>query len=86
MAHRPICQRRLFASSICAFVIVGAWWLVDRPANLSRAAPHAISRVPHPFDPDWPEVYLILANKCAGCHRPGLKSGDVSSYESLMEA
>ena len=51
-----------------------------------QAAPVTVRTVDHPFDSDWPDVYLILGAKCAGCHRPGTRLPDVSSYESAIEA
>ncbi|MEZ6069032.1 MAG: multiheme c-type cytochrome [Pirellulales bacterium] len=45
-----------------------------------------MSDVPHPYDPDWPEVYLILTTKCAGCHNATSKPSDLSTYEALMAA
>lgn len=50
------------------------------------AAPHTISNIPHPFDPDWPDVQMILQKKCAACHRPKSKRADFSTYEALMSA
>lgn len=57
--------------------------LFCRPAP---AVPHTISHSHHPFDPDWPEICIILANKCTGCHRPNSDYTDYTSYESLMAA
>ena len=50
------------------------------------AAPHTIRQIAHPFDPDWPDVQVILTSKCCGCHRPGSKRAALSDYESLMAA
>jgi len=58
----------------------------SHPSSRVTATPHTVSRVPHPYDPDWPDVYLILTNKCIGCHRTNNDQDlcDLSSYESLM--
>jgi hypothetical protein len=56
------------------------------PARTACAVPHVISPVPHPYDPDWPEVYWILTTKCTGCHRPQSKQCDYTSYQSLLAA
>jgi nitrate/TMAO reductase-like tetraheme cytochrome c subunit len=56
-----------------------------KPAPV-MAAPYTVRNVEHPFDPDWPDVYLILAVKCAGCHRPGAKETDLTSYQAVIDA
>jgi hypothetical protein len=48
------------------------------------AAPHAVSPKPHPFDPDWPDVYWVLKTKCSGCHRPGTERHDLTSYAGVV--
>ena len=48
----------------------------------ASAAPHTVSNVEHPFDPDWPDVWLILAQKCNACHRPGTDRVDLTSWEA----
>ena len=50
------------------------------------AAPHTVRNVEHPFDADWPDVCLVLFQKCAGCHRPGTDRTDLTSYRSLLAA
>jgi hypothetical protein len=50
------------------------------------AVPYTVRNVEHPFDPDWPDVYLILAVKCAGCHRPDSKDADLTSYQAVIDA
>ncbi|MDH3719778.1 MAG: cytochrome c family protein, partial [Planctomycetota bacterium] len=54
--------------------------------RLARAAPHTISTSDHPYDPDWPDVYLILMNKCSGCHRPGTEQTDLTKYDAFISA
>lgn len=52
-----------------------------------HAAPHVLSNPNHPYDPDWPAIKILLAQKCAGCHRQGNGDRqDFTSYESLMQA
>ncbi|GAA4437292.1 multiheme c-type cytochrome [Bremerella cremea] len=63
-------------------VIAALWFWGVAPTPVA-AIPHVISQ-PHPYDPDWPEIYLILSQKCSGCHRPDSKRVDLSSYESLL--
>jgi hypothetical protein len=61
--------------------------LATRPSSPVKAAPHTISAVRHPYDPDWPDVYLILMNKCAGCHHSASeKRSDFSNYDALLSA
>src|SRR5690606_30879996 len=48
------------------------------------AAPHAVSPKPHPFDPDWPDVFWILKTKCTGCHRAGTDRHDLTSYAAVV--
>ncbi|WP_158261443.1 MULTISPECIES: multiheme c-type cytochrome [Pirellulaceae] len=63
--------------------LVCALWLWGAAPTTVEAIPHLISQ-PHPYDVDWPEVYMTLANKCAGCHRPNTKRVDLSTYEALL--
>ena len=51
-----------------------------------HAAPPTIRNTDHPYDPDWPDVHLIVMNKCSGCHRPGTDLADYTSYEKLIAA
>lgn len=62
-------------------MVAGCLWL---PSPSVSAAPHTIAPVPHPFDPDWPEVHRILLTKCAACHRRGTERSDLTSYEGLF--
>lgn len=54
--------------------------------SVATAAPHTISNVEHPYDPDWPDVRLILAQKCNACHRPGTDQSDLTSWEAIIDA
>lgn len=66
--------------------VVFLLWLLEwarEPAV--EAAPHTIRKVRHPFDADWPDVYLILSAKCGGCHRPGCERVDLSSYQAIVD-
>ncbi len=50
------------------------------------APPHTVrSDVEHPFDPDWPDVQLILAQKCNACHRPGTEQSDLTNWEVFVD-
>jgi len=70
----------LGAASLLLLIATGV-----APAPL-RAAPPTIRNHHHPFDPDWPDVQLIIMNKCAGCHRGGTDLADYTSYDKLIEA
>jgi len=60
--------------------------LLLAPERSVQATPHVLSRADHPYDPDWPLVEWILANKCAGCHRAGTERTDLTTYGALMAA
>ena len=80
---------RIVRLSVCAALLVvaaaGVYILrSDSPSVV--AAPHVVQAKNHPFDPDWPEVYLILTTKCLRCHAPGTDHSDLSSYQALMAA
>lgn len=82
-------RRRPFCCAVVAVLGVAfalAQLATDRDSHRVTAAPYVIHTVPHPYDPDWPEVSVILATKCSGCHRPGTGRYDFSSYESLLAA
>lgn len=49
------------------------------------AAPYTVRRVEHAYDPDWPDVQLLLMEKCSGCHRPGTQRSDLTSYKALLD-
>ncbi len=63
--------------------LVSALWFWGASPAPVEAIPHLISQ-PHPYDCDWPEVYMTLATKCGGCHRPNTKRLDLSTYEALL--
>ncbi len=50
------------------------------------AVPYSVRENPQPFDPDWPRVLTILAEKCTACHRPGTDQTDLTSYEAVIAA
>jgi hypothetical protein len=54
-------------------------------ASSVEAAPHTVSNVEHPYDPDWPDVRLILAQKCNACHRAGTKQTDLTNWEAMID-
>lgn len=74
--------RKLAVLSVGIALVAGicSWALVPTQAV---AVPHIISQ-PNPYDPDWPEVYTVLSQKCAGCHRPGTQRTDLTSYEAII--
>ncbi len=81
-------QQRKFLLTLVPLVLLVTYIFFDlhpREEHL-RAAPHTISRTDHPYDPDWPDVLIILTNKCAGCHRRDSKGADLSSYNELLNA
>lgn len=53
--------------------------------SIVEAAPHTVSDVEHPFDADWPDVWLILAQKCNSCHRPGTDVTNLTSWEAIVD-
>ena len=73
---------------------VGRWWWIAAVAAcalgmplVSLSAPPILSNPDHPYDPDWPAIKILLAQKCTGCHRAGNKDRqDFTSYQSLMQA
>ncbi|MBI1313890.1 hypothetical protein GC176_21565 [bacterium] len=59
----------------------------DLLTSAAQSAPYTVrSDVEHPFDPDWPDVQLILAQKCNGCHRPGTDQTDLTNWETFIDA
>ncbi len=77
---------RLLCAFVCCSIAAFGGLLCCLPQTQVEAAPHTISSSNHPYDADWLDVYLILANKCFGCHRANMDRSDLSSYESLMQA
>jgi hypothetical protein len=66
-------------------VVAGLLWVVGSPRAPVSAAPHTVTPVPHPFDPDWLDVKIMIERKCLGCHRTDLQDRtDFSSYEALI--
>jgi len=63
-------------------------WIVGHlaPPQLFAAPPHTLASADHPFDLDWPDVYLMLQRKCLGCHLPGTERVDLSSYTATLAA
>lgn len=68
-----------------AVALLTASWIWPGGGNDAAATPHTISATNHPFDPDWPDVYLILSQKCAGCHRPGSDQCDLTTWEAVVD-
>ena len=66
---------------------LGIWMLRGENPTPVSAAPHRAAQQSHPFDPDWPAVHLLLAEKCSGCHSAGTEQVDLcSSYQALVNA
>src|SRR2546426_12352954 len=86
-------MRRLILSSLfwLAILLTFACGALVRSSSLdtetqSLSAPYTVRQVEHSFDADWPDIYLILAAKCAGCHRPGNSIPNLSSYDTTVAA
>lgn len=82
--RRAIVRAQIWLLVATTIGCLGAMFHITRLS--ADAAPYTVRAVEHPFDPDWPDVYLVLAQKCAGCHRAGTDRVDLSSYEALMSA
>jgi len=80
LGHRKLCLPFL---AICLCALLGGWLA---PSPLRAAPPHTIASADHPFDPDWPDVYLILQRKCLKCHMKGTERVDLSSYLAVIGA
>ncbi len=65
--------------------VVGLHQAASHPPAPRRMHP-VVFPTEHPYDPDWLEVQWLLNTKCFGCHRPGTKQSDLSSYEALLQA
>jgi len=77
---------RFCIAIVAGFMLCLAAGMFVQREEPAAAAPHLISRVDHPFDPDWPIVQHILQTKCFKCHRAGGDRYDFSTYQSLMAA
>ncbi len=83
-------QRRFFFAGVV--LLFAAWFVaaldhqVDAQPQSIDAAPSPLinPRVPHPFDPDWLEVRLIVNAKCVACHRPDCERADLSTHAGLL--
>ena len=86
LGHHGI--RAGWTSAVLLAIGAAAWLLrgEDPSTQTVTATPHTISYVDHPYDPDWPDVYLILTNKCISCHRANNDEGlcDLSNYKSVI--
>jgi hypothetical protein len=72
--------------SIHVLAVAAAHFLLCSLSTITSAAPHTVSKVEHPFDPDWPDVWLILAQKCNACHRSGSERIDLTAWEVFIDA
>ena len=88
MERRPLFS--LMVGLVGLAMIAGASALFGRGTRFSDravAVPYTVRRdVENPLDPDWPDVLLILSDKCVGCHRPGTDRADLTSYERILAA
>ncbi|MCC9609217.1 hypothetical protein LOC68_06335 [Blastopirellula sp. JC732] len=86
MLQRVAQSRRVFAlvTALIGALAVLSLIVPDQPEAV--AVPHTITPGNYPYDPDWPDVYLILQNKCAACHRPNSDRIDLSSYAAMIDA
>lgn len=73
----------IFAAALCA-LLASLPFAADGPQR-AVATPPVIRAVQHPFDPDWLLVERIVAEKCAGCHRPGCDRCDMTSYQAIVD-
>ncbi|UUO05172.1 hypothetical protein M4951_17510 [Blastopirellula sp. J2-11] len=87
MLQRITRSRRVFGLVALLIGALGVASLI-MPGHQPQAVavPHTITPGNYPYDCDWPDVYLILQNKCAGCHRPESDRIDLSSYEAMIDA
>ena len=82
--QRKFLPLRLFAL-VAMTVVAGLLWVVGSPRTPVSAAPHTVTPVPHPFDPDWLDVKIMIERKCLGCHRADIEDRtDFSSYQALI--
>ncbi len=87
MMTRRMVVRSRWLLTFCLVSTPCAFWLLPRGNHSAlKAAPHTISRADHPYDPDWPDVHLILTSKCTSCHRPDTGRCDFSTYEAVLAA
>lgn len=77
-------RRSTFALLVVWLAASLTWPGTPDERSTVTAAPHVVSPVGHPFDPDWPSVFWILRTKCTGCHRPGTERHDFTSYEGVV--
>lgn len=83
MPSQPLPLRLFVLATVV--IVTGLLMLVGSPRTHVSAAPHTITQVPNPFDPDWLDVKMMIDHKCLGCHRADLKERvDFSSYEALI--
>lgn len=85
MVWRALLSRLVVFLLLVSAVVVVAFTPAANRTTL--AAPHTVAAKPHPFDPDWPDVRMLLEKKCVGCHRPDTPDRvDLTSYAAVMAA
>ncbi|TWT29967.1 multiheme c-type cytochrome [Blastopirellula retiformator] len=86
MLQRVAQSRRAFALVTALVGTIAVLSLIVPGQPEAVAVPHLVTPGNYPYDPDWPDVYLILQNKCAACHRPNTERIDLSSYQAMIDA
>ena len=84
MDHPNRFTRYLAAIALTAGAVIFGSWFHHSPRAV--AVPHTMSHVPDAYDPDWPDVHMLVMNKCAGCHRAGGTASDLTSYDAMIAA
>ena len=82
-------ERRKIVRCVIALMLLALLPMLVTVTTVSEtevsATPHTISTTKHPYDPDWPDVYMILATKCSKCHRPGSDDGNLMTYNAIID-
>ncbi len=89
MTQRGALPKMAWAATIIAaavVVFIATTWRAESHTARVIAAPHVVAAVEHPFDPDWPEVWTLVSQKCGSCHRAKNDRSDFTSYELLITA
>jgi len=83
MDRRPKIQDRLPYTVLLPLIAAG---LALCSSRLAWATPHTVARRASPYDANWPDVYLLVMSKCAGCHRAGGETFDLTSHQAILAA
>ena len=71
---------------VLALVVWLGCLLASGSSSTVWAVPPIVRNLDPAYDPDWPEVFTILTNKCISCHRSANERSDLTDYEHLMAA